>query len=202
MDLRSTSTRLRSTFRYPTEDSDSEDHPSALDEQSQDHLISTLRAQETTSNALYTQIFTALPLLTTPLFIYLPFHPSSSLASLPLLSLLALTSLLASAYTVRFIPLHPSSTPGPLQLARPALFIDADSPVQTLLPWLNLAIAILLLLASYAVKGRASAPEVLWLFLWLPAVMLGVVSFARKSMMDVLEGIGELEGKRYGYKGA
>jgi hypothetical protein len=201
MDLQTASTRLRTTFKYPTDDSSSTSSHDALDEQSQDELLTSLRAADTSSNNLYTIIFTTLPLLTIPLFIYLLFL-HSALRSLPLLALLSLTSLLATAYTMRFIPLHPSSTPGPIQLARPALFVDADSPVQTLLPWLNLAIAVLLLLSSYAVKGRSSAPEALWLFLLLPAIMLGVVSFARKSMKDVLVGIGELEGKRYGYKGA
>ena len=74
--------------------------------------------------------------------------------------------------------------------------------MQTLLPWLNLAITILLLVTSWAVKGRVSAPEPLWLFLLLPAVMLGAITVARKSMTDVQVGIGELEGKRYDYKGA
>jgi hypothetical protein len=194
------STRLRQTFKYPTDDSASDSHDE-LDEQSQDHLITSLKAAETASNETYTLIFSILPLAVTPVFIYFLVAPST-LRSLPLLCLLALTSLLASAYTMRFIPLHPSTSPGHIQLARPALFVDADSPIQTLLPWLNLAIAVLLLPSSYAVKGRASAPGALWLFLLLPAVMLGVVSFARKSMKDVLMGIAELEGKRYGYKGA
>jgi hypothetical protein len=194
-------TRLRKTFKYPSDNEGSGDSHDEMDEEEQERLISTLKAKEATENEQYTLIFSILPLTVTPPFIYYLFT-SSDLRSMPLLCLLAITSLISSAYTMRFIPLYAASSPGRAQLARPALFVDADSPVQTLLPWLNLAITILLLVTSWAVKGRVSAPEPLWLFLLLPAVMLGAITVARKSMTDVQVGIGELEGKRYDYKGA
>jgi hypothetical protein len=199
--MASASTRLRKTFKYPSDDEGSADSHDEMDEQEQESLITSLRAREDLSNAQYTLIFTILPLTATPVFIYYLFA-ASSLRSTPLLCLLALTSLAASSYTMRFIPLYAASSPSRAQLARPALFVDSESPVQTLLPWLNGAIAGLLLFASWAVKGRANAPEGMWLVLCLPAVMLGVVAVARKSMKDVMVGLGELEGRRYELKGA
>lgn len=194
-------TRLRKTFKYPSDDEGSIDSHDEMDEEEQEHLLSSLKAKEASENEQYTLIFSILPLTVTPPFIYYLFA-GSRLRSMPLLCLLAITSLAASAYTMKFIPLYSASSPGRAQLARPALFVDSESPVQTLLPWLNLAIAVLLLLTSWAVQGRASAPDALWLFLLLPAMMLGVITVARKSIADVQVGIGELEGKKYEYKGA
>ena len=194
-------TRLRKTFKYPSDHEFSDYSHDEMDEQEQEHLITSLKVKEATENEQYTLIFSVLPLTVAPPFIYYLFE-GSGFRSLPLLCLLSITSLVSSAYTMRFIPIYSASAPGKAQLARPALFVDSDSPVQTLLPWLNLAIAVLLVLTSWAVRGKASAPEALWLFLLLPAVMLGVITVARKSMADVQAGIGELEGKRYEYKGA
>ena len=194
-------TRLRKTFKYPSDNENSDDSHDEMDEEEQEHLITSLKAKEASENEQYTLVFSILPLIVTLPFIYHLFA-GSGLRSMPLLCLLSITSLLSSAYTMRFIPIYSASAPGKAQLARPALFVDSDSPVQTLLPLLNLVIAVLLLLISWAVKGRASAPEALWLFLPLPAVMLGVITVARKSMADVQAGIGELEGKKYDYKGA
>jgi len=194
-------TRLRKTFRYPSDDESSNNSHDEMDEEEQEQFIRALKGKEAKANEQYILIFSVLPLASTPPFIYYLFA-GSRLRSTPLLCLLAITSLVASAYTMKFIPPYSASSPGRAQLARPALFVDSDSPVQTLLPWLNLAIAVLLLLASFAVRNRASAPETLWLFLMLPAVMLGVIMVARKSMSDIQAGIGELEGKKYDYKGA
>jgi hypothetical protein len=194
-------TRLRKTFKYPSDDERSDNSHDEMDEEEQEHFIASLKARESAENGKYTLIFSVLPLTVTPPFIYYLFA-RSGLRSMPLLCLLAITSLAASAYTMRFIPLYSASSPSRAQLARPALFVDSDSPVQTLLPWLNLAIALFLLLTSWGVKGRSSAPDALWLFLLLPALMLGVITVARKSMADVQAGIKDLEGKKYNFKGA
>ncbi|KAF1921808.1 hypothetical protein BDU57DRAFT_467650 [Ampelomyces quisqualis] len=97
-------TRLRRTFHYPTESDDEDAVEQGMDEQDQETLISTLSAHDTSSTRTYTLLLSALPL-------------APALLSLPLLlrlstfaqSVLAITSFLASAYTLYFLPLPPQT---------------------------------------------------------------------------------------------
>lgn len=95
-------TRLRKTFKYPSEDeaSDSRDD---LDEEEQEQLISSLQSQSQSSNALYTIVFTLLPLLISPLYFYHMALSGTTPARLKLLCLLSLTSLLASSFSMFFL---------------------------------------------------------------------------------------------------
>lgn len=77
-----------------------------------------------------------------------------------------------------------------------------ESPVHQYLPYLNAAIGVLLMLASWAYHMRADVPEGLWLFLLLPGVMFAMGFMARRSMLEVQSGLKELQGMRYEYKGA
>lgn len=84
--------------------------------------------------------------------------------------------------------------------------MDSDGPLGRVLPFLNPGICVLLALTAWAVWGQGSmrrdVPEGFWLFLLLPGVILGVTWFARRSMTEVQEGLGELRAMKYGYKGA
>jgi hypothetical protein len=77
-----------------------------------------------------------------------------------------------------------------------------DGPINTYLPYMNLAISGLLCLAAWGLKGKETSPEGLWLFLLLPGVVLAMITVARRSMADIQAGIGELTGLKYDYKGA
>lgn len=94
-------TRIRKTFKYPTEDDASQDSRDELDEEEQEQLISSLQSQSQSSNTLYMIIFTLLPVLISPLYIYYLLFVRAT--TLKLLNLLALTSLLASSFTMLFM---------------------------------------------------------------------------------------------------
>ncbi|KAK5094425.1 hypothetical protein LTR70_004138 [Exophiala xenobiotica] len=100
--IESTTARLRKTFKYPSDDEGSQGSRDELDEEEQDHLLSTFTTQSILSNTTYTLLFTALPLTLTPLFLT-HLLTSSTPPRHKLLSLLALTSLLASAFTMFFL---------------------------------------------------------------------------------------------------
>ncbi|KAH4259003.1 hypothetical protein HBI04_106550 [Parastagonospora nodorum] len=95
-------TRLRKTFQYPSESDDEDAVEQGMDEQDQDHLISTLSARDTSTTRIYTLLLSALPLA--PALLHIPLLLSISTV-MP--SLAAIASFLASAYTLYFLPLAP-----------------------------------------------------------------------------------------------
>ncbi|KAH7401643.1 hypothetical protein BKA66DRAFT_451118 [Pyrenochaeta sp. MPI-SDFR-AT-0127] len=94
--------RIRKTFKYPTESDDEDAVEAGMDEQDQANLISTLSAHDTSATYRYTLLLLVLPL--TPILLYIP-RLFSLQTALP--SVLAIASLLASAYTLYFLPLPP-----------------------------------------------------------------------------------------------
>lgn len=205
-------TRLRKTFKYPSDSDSDASNPShdGLDEEEQETLIARLRARETSSNETYTLIFSAIPLVIALLFVYYLFSTFQTRLT-ALLCLLSITSLVCSAFTMRFVPVNvngtlDSSLAGQKARLRASAsassFAAADGPLVMILPYLNGAIAALLCLAAWRLRTRESSPEGQWLFLLLPAVVFGMVTVARRSMADVDRGIGELSKLRYDYKGA
>ncbi|KAL2430352.1 hypothetical protein ABEF95_003309 [Exophiala dermatitidis] len=100
--------RLRRTFKYPAEDDGEADlSPDEMDEEEQEHLLSKLQASESASNRQYTLILTGLPLIVVLLFLRYLF--ASTTASMAMLCLLSITSLLASSYIMYFIPIITST---------------------------------------------------------------------------------------------
>lgn len=97
----SATTHLRKTFKYPTEDDAME--PDELDEEEQEVLIADLQASNETTNLFYVRVFTALPLAATLPFCYYLTLGATRVSFLP--CVLAVTSLLASAFTMGFVPL-------------------------------------------------------------------------------------------------
>ncbi|KAI9835583.1 MAG: hypothetical protein M1819_002034 [Sarea resinae] len=150
-------TRLRKTFRYPTDDAhfsgedddDDDDIGEDLDEEEQEKLIANLRAQNQARNKFYINAFILLALICLPTYVPGLFSPLTAPSSRPrphahaqsqsplaptsptppppqtpatqqyepapslrfLLSALSITSLLATAYTLRY--LTPSLSPSP-----------------------------------------------------------------------------------------
>lgn len=84
------------------------------------------------------------------------------------------------------------------------LDLDADGPLLQTLPILNAVMCGLLVLAGWIMKGQASrgVPEYMWMYFILPAVMWGMTTIARRSIVDEQKELRELKGLKYGYKGA
>lgn len=165
----------------------------------QETLISTLRTRDQSTNTLYKTAFLALPLLSTLVYLPLIFtsSTSASTSSHPfLLSLLSITSLLSTAYTLHFIPLTTPDTKGKTPLYR----LEPGSPVTTYLPYLNGGLSALLTLIALLAWRRERVEEA-WRGV-LPGVVFAVVMFARREMGVVSREVGGLERLRYGYKGA
>lgn len=216
--MASTGARLRQTFRYPTDSGSSDGSRDELDEEEQDNLISNLLQEDTQQNALYSLIFTILPLLFILPFVF-------TLPTSPLVSILGITSLLISAGRMRFSSAPPS--PSPLDPASPLTgaavtrwfqltdfehrILDAvpeDGPLSAALPWLNGAICAVLCLTAMVLYWRGSSmvgtgfSDEKWVVCLLPGAACGMVEVAIRSMRDVEKGVGELKRLRYRYKGA
>jgi hypothetical protein len=80
---------------------------------------------------------------------------------------------------------------------------NAEGPLSVYVPYLNVVIAGFLGLISVSTFIRVGSRE--WvgaMLLLLPAVNLTVVSVVKSSMTEIEQGLGELRGLRYEYKGA
>ncbi|KIW13377.1 hypothetical protein PV08_08565 [Exophiala spinifera] len=100
-------TRLRKAFKYPSDDEGTDASHDEMDEQEQESLLKRLRASESSTNAQYTLIFTALPLIVTLPFAWYLFIATSRIMAL--LCLLSITSLGSSAYIMSCMPVSSSS---------------------------------------------------------------------------------------------
>lgn len=230
-------TRLRKTFKYPEDDQASTNSRDELDEEEQERLISTLQTQSYDTNTLYAAVFTLMPLATIPLFLYHLLFSSSIPARLRVLSLLSITSLLASSFLMFFMSnidntdararlsarqrqVHRTTfqpqTSSWLSSAKDGLTnimdrlddlrmaLDADGPLMQALPILNGVMALLLAIAAWALKGRAvkGMPDFMWLYLLVPGIMAAVTTIVRQSFKNEQQGLKELSGLKYDYKGA
>ncbi len=181
----------------------------------QEGLVTSFQEKNAHQNAIYTVIFTLLPLLLTLPFI-LRFSAS------PLLSTLGITSLCISAGRTRVSfssqPIPPrksSQTDGLLRWLQLTDFehrlLDAvpeGGPLRMALPWLNVAICAVLALAAALLywrgrdDGGGGQGNGMWVLYLLPAIAQAMVEVALRSMRDVEKGVGELERLKYRYKGA
>jgi len=206
--------RFRKTFRYPDEDGDSDSMPEALDEEEQTSLISTLREQNLRINTIYTRLFTAFPLLLT--LAYLP--PISGLRSTRL-PLLAITSLVCTAWSMYFLPAGRTGlsildaiianakdtasdkVKGKRRAGGRINAVGEGGPVQRYLPVMNVCLAGLILFSGILGREEESGEGLGKVRVsMLPALALGVV-LGVKIMLGSVD-VDELEGLRYGYKGA
>lgn len=191
-------TRLRKTFKYPTDD----DHTALddLDEQQQEDLITSLRATSSKSDFQYKLIFTLLPVVA-----ILPFLFTLTAARF-VSSLLCIANLVCSAYTMYLVP--PETT---VRKAAQSWWMPFQWPekrevwyVSQILQWINLGMSAVCLLGSW-VQWKVYGDEdggVYAVLMLLPMVVLCVVGTVRQGMEDVRRGVGELEGLKYDLKGA
>ncbi|KAI9678168.1 MAG: hypothetical protein M1817_006113 [Caeruleum heppii] len=179
--------RLRKAFRYPNEETDDDDDEltEALDEEEQENLIARLRMQNEAHDGLYMNLFLALPLL-----LIVPF--ALRLPGSPLLAMLSITSLLSTAYIMRFIPIGAGDVKGKKPMrSNLDVWTAQGGPVEIYLPWLNGAVCALLLLGSLSQKKAGHSEWMMWT---VPS------AGARLTLKSV--DVGELERLKYGYKGA
>lgn len=140
-----------------------------------------------------------------------------------MLSILSITSLLASAYVLWFLPSLPPLSAlwagnGPEELGTRSLSGDktqarmragtglglgimGKGPLELYLPYLNAILVVLLTLTGFVgqLRAKEGQGEGMW-FALLPGMVYGVVVIAKGIMGSV--DVRELEGLRYGYKGA
>ncbi|KAI1005411.1 hypothetical protein K3495_g2805 [Podosphaera aphanis] len=195
----------RQTYHYPSDNE--EDTPAVvLDDQEQESLIQTLVHENATTNQTYTRVLLALPLLAIVPYIRTLLTPGTAL-----LSLLSITSLLATMYLLVVLPPEhtgfafldrgaPRSHPSHHNVRRPSsLGSSSHGPLVHYLPYLNMVVC-----ATQAVLGAAKHHRgaELWVgFSWLPSVIYGAVLLAKWMMSDV-DPARDLNGLRYEFKGA
>jgi len=147
------STRLRKTFRYPSE-SDSE--PDELDEEHQEALLTSLKAQDDAKNDLYRKLYLSIPILAAFYFFTAIFTATSPRKRL--LALLSISSLVSTSYILHFLPIQ---TPG-RKGKRPIYQVEAEStPVERYILRLDAGLASLIFLAALA-SWRRGATEDAW----------------------------------------
>jgi hypothetical protein len=237
MDVGNATSRLRKTFRYPDDaGTDNDSEPEAMDEEGkktrqpcswpsqglfkahlssscveQDRFIERIAADNAARDAQFRRLLLAFPLLTTIAYIPSLLRPSTSL-----FALLALTSLLSTAYLLHVQPPGYTGIP-PLdawvrrgdvgQAAADAAqllqytSLTSSSPLETHLPYLNIALIILVGLMGL-VAGHEATAAFGWVGLGnLPALVYVVVLVA-DIIMGSVDPEKELSALKYQYKGA
>ncbi|KAK5997817.1 hypothetical protein PT974_00179 [Cladobotryum mycophilum] len=218
-----TSTRLRRTFHYPDDDSDSDSQPEAMDEQEQDQFIQTLSQENALRNEQFSRFLLLLPLATTAAYIRPLLRPGTAV-----FALLSITSLLVTAFLLYRLPAtetgivpldtwaHSSSSSnnstarrntfpsraGLRGMAGRGLPIGAGrSPLEKYLPYMNLALTVLLMLMGL-VRGDDRGGGFGWVSMGnLPALIYSVI-VTSKIVMAGVDPERDLAGLRYEYKGA
>lgn len=188
----------------------------------QDSLIHTLNTQNETRNTQYKTAFTAFSLLCAVPYLIAFYSPSTN-AQTSLLSILSITSLLSSAYTLYCLPSSTTGFPAldafwakkpPAAAASrhddeeretnarlPQLGDRIDkSPLELYLPSLNLVLVGLISMIGILLGSSRFGGELGTLYALLPAGVLVLVVVVKLEMGSV--DVGELEGLKYGYKGA
>ncbi|KAF4123744.1 hypothetical protein GMORB2_6445 [Geosmithia morbida] len=216
------SARLRRTFRYPADESDDDSQPEAMDEEEQEDFIRRLAIENTSQNALFARVLTVVPILSS-----IPYIPSLFRPATTLLSLLSITCLLSTAlltyrlpYTLTGMPVlddrrasgHHSKNKNKDKIkmgggggGRTVGAGAGDSPLDRYLPYLNGALAILLILVGLVVpRSSAAAAASLHSAVvasCLPALIYGVVVVAKVVMAGV-DPEEQLSSLKYQYRGA
>ncbi|KAK7753871.1 hypothetical protein SLS62_004237 [Diatrype stigma] len=234
--------RRRRPFTYPNDsdnDDDGSDTGAALDEQEQEELIATLSAQNAARNAQFRQFLLALPACSALPYLVALFRgtsSSSSSSSSLLIAVLALSSLASTAWMLHALP--PGVTGiaqldawiagaggggGGIKIGRATAMATETtkaqqqqrwkSPLERHLPYLNMGLCAVLVVAGLMGAGRSSSSSSSssssttgqqWGHVGLgnlPAIVYAVVLVA-KVVMGGVDPERELSGLRYEYKGA
>ncbi|KAI1471819.1 uncharacterized protein F4812DRAFT_194545 [Daldinia caldariorum] len=227
--LQNANLRIRRPFTHDS-DSDSDSLPAALDEQEQEALIQSLARQNDARNAQFRLFLLVLPIVSAiPYIVALPqsYRVGSAGTGARIRSLLSLTSLAATAWMLWALPPGVTGIRGIDQWVsrgsegaskrRKQFGTDntsasfwaegrRDSPLTTYLPYLNITLCVVLVLAGLVSKPGASAREQpqQWGHVGLsnlPAVVYAVV-IAAKIVMGGVDPERDLSALRYEYKGA
>ncbi|KAI8965010.1 hypothetical protein F5Y11DRAFT_344975 [Daldinia sp. FL1419] len=226
--------RPRRPYTHPDSDSDSDTSPAALDEQEQEALIRSLAHQNDARNAQFRLLLLALPLVSAAPYVITLVRgyggasrgaaadggPNARIRALLSLSSLAATAWMLWALPprstgIRGVDAWASGSPGPSKIQKQRdRFNDTtpfwaedrrSSPLATYLPYLNIVLCAVLVLAGLVSKPGASGEG---LQQWghvglsnLPAVVYGVVIVA-KIVMGGVDPERDLSALRYEYKGA
>jgi hypothetical protein len=177
---------LRKTFKYPTEDDDSD---AELDDEHQERLIEDLRTTSAASSIFYRKLFLVLPLSAALFALY------TFLTERRLTALLSLSSLACTAYILHYMPLKPADKKGKTAMYKVNI---AKSPLEQFLPILNAGMVALLTIAVVVSWKRGqqevAVREGLAVIVWVVAM------YVRWEARGI--DLEELEGRRYGLKGA
>ena len=148
---------------------------------------------------------------------FLPAMMVSRLFQVQIVSILSISSLVATAYILIFIPnTNGAAGSGQARTTGTAAF-SKNGPLERYLSTLNGGLSFLLSLSAYSVKGKHGVHEGFWLLCLLPfgrsyalqarrryanivLVVFFIIMLARQLMLSV--DIDELEKLKYGYKGA
>lgn len=139
----------------------------------------------------------------------------SGIVQAKLVSLLCMTSLLATAFILAFVPNTRSQRPNGAKSKRQLEF--NSGPVHQYIGYLNCALSLLCALNSITFRDKQGVHDGFWLLCLLPVgrwhlsremagrsnrcvVSFAVIVLARKLMLSV--DVDELETLKYGYKGA
>ncbi|KAB8076307.1 hypothetical protein BDV29DRAFT_89992 [Aspergillus leporis] len=206
--------RLRKTFRYPEDSDDDEHEREELDEEGpfvnhrnlksiwsftdnpaeQESVIERLRVQNDKRNAEYSITFAAIPLLSAAVFI-----PSMFSGSLypqgRFFTFISVLSLVATAYTMKYIPLRRPDPKGKRPMRNP----DFQARLQKLLLPMNIAVCSLLLVVFLSSSRMESVHNKQSIAYIVPGAMLAIIMLARQVMVSV--DLKHLEDLQYEYKG-
>ncbi|PYH83521.1 hypothetical protein BO82DRAFT_279610 [Aspergillus uvarum CBS 121591] len=210
------SARLRRAFRYPDDLEDDEYAREELDEEGlhrgrlayslrrlnftnrpaeQERVIQALKLFNDRRNSEYSIIFAAIPLLSAA--IYLPPMLSSSSATIDrCVALVSVLSLLATAHSMRYLPHRRRDNKSKGHM----MDSNGHTQAQQLLPLINAASCILLVLIRLKFSSKESWFSTELITSSVPGAMLATVWVARRVMLSV--DIKDLETLRYNYKGA
>ena len=146
---------------------------------------------------------------------YIPTLITSGIVQAKLVSLLCMTSLLATAYILAFVPNTRPQSPNGAKSKRQSA--SNSGPVHQYIGYLNGALSLLCALNSITFRDKRGVHDGFWLLCLLPvgrwplsremavrpnrsAVSFAVIVLAKQLMLSV--DVDELENLRYGYKGA
>ncbi|KAI1438649.1 hypothetical protein GGR50DRAFT_639029 [Xylaria sp. CBS 124048] len=207
------------------DDSDSDSDAPALDEQEQEDLIRTLAKQNAERNAQFRLLLLSLPALSTIPYLLVLFTSAPNpegggrkkSATDVWIAVLALSSLASTAWSLWSLPpgstgIHTldawvassslsSSSSSPNSSRRVTIPWQHRSPLAQYLPFLNLALCAVLIIAGFASSARGARHWGHVRLANLPALVYAVV-LAAKMLMGSTDPERELGALRYGYKGA
>ena len=151
--------------------------------------------------------------------VYIPALIISRVVQAKLVSLLCMTSLIATAYILTFVPnTRPNTSPKSPNRVRSKRQLEPESgPVHQYISYLNGALSLLCALNSITFRDKRGVHDGFWLLCLLPvgrwpltrdiavrpnryAVSFTIIMLARRLMLSV--DVNELENLKYGYKGA